>query len=137
MPNSNRNFCRFDGVKVLYYLNKKENAIPLLEDTLKNTDDEKTVCESLYIADRLIENGVKGVDKMYPVFSRFNNTESPNIQTFLAGIYRKTKVPDAFGPLCSMLIKNSITPKNEQIPFDPNEEIGGAILSYISDRFRQ
>ena len=131
MPTQNRNYCRFDGVKVLYYLQKREDALPLLENTLKSTDDEKTVCESLYIADRLIENGVKGVDKMYPTFSRFNDTKSPNIQTFLAGIYRKIKVPDAFGPLCKMLIQNSINPPKEPQLFDPNEEIGGAILSYL------
>ena len=131
MPTSNRNFCRFDGVKVLYYLSKKEDALPMLDSVLKSTDDEKTVCESLYIADRLIENGVKGVDKMYPTFARFNDTKSPNIQTFLAGVYRKTKVPDAFGPLWKMLIQNSINPPKDPQLFDPNEEIGGAILNYL------
>ncbi len=131
MPTPNRNYCRFDGVKVLYYLQKREDALPLLDETLKSTDDEKTVCEALYIADRLIENGVKGVDKMYPTFSRFNDTKSPNIQTFLAGIYRKTKVPDAFGPLWKMLIQNSMNPPKEPQLFDPNEEIGGAILNYL------
>lgn len=131
MPTMDRNYCQFDGVKVLYYLSKKEEALPLLDKTLKNTNDEKEICESLYIADRLIENGVKGVDKMYPTFARFNDTKSPNIQTFLAGIYRKTKVPDAFGPLCKMLIQNSINPPKGPQPFDPNEEIGGAILDYL------
>ncbi len=131
MPTQNRNYCKFDNIKVLYYLQKKEEALPLLDKTLKSTDDEKTVCEALYIADRLIENGVNGVDKMYPTFARFNDTKSQNIQTFLAGIYRKTKVPDAFGPLCKMLIQNSINPPKEPQPFDPNEEIGGAILDYL------
>ena len=131
MPTPNRNYCRFDGVKVLYYLQKRQDALPLLDETLKSTDDEKTVCEALYIADRLIENGVKGVDKMYPTFSRFNDTKSPNIQTFLAGIYRKTKVPDAFGPLWKMLIQNSMNPPKEPQLFDPNEEIGVAILDYL------
>ena len=77
----------------------------------------------------MIENGTKGVDKMYPALARFNNTKSPYIQTFLAGIYRKTQVPDAFGPLVKMLVQNSIKP--QPAPFDPNEEIGGAILEYV------
>ncbi|MCR5265169.1 MAG: hypothetical protein K6E29_01075 [Cyanobacteria bacterium RUI128] len=132
MPTSDRNYCKFDGVKVLYYLSKKEDALPLIDQTLKSTNDEKEVCEALYIADRLIENGVKGVDKMYPTFARFNDTKSPNIQTFLAGIYRKTKVPDAFGPLWKMLIQNSINQPKEPQLFDPNEEIGGAILEYMA-----
>ena len=84
----------------------------------------------------MIDNGTKGIDKLYPVFAKFNNTKSPNIQTFLAGIYRKTQVPDAFGPLVKMLIQNSLKPQNTQQSFDPNEEIGGAILSYLNQRFR-
>ena len=83
--------------------------------------------------DRMLDNKTQGIDKLYPYFARFNNTKSPNIQTFLAGIYRKTQVPDAFGPLIKMLIQNSIQPQNPNTYFDPNEEIGGAILSYIQN----
>ena len=115
MPNRNRNYCLFDQNKVDYLAQ---------------------VTETLYIMDRMLDNGTKGIDKLYPVFSRFNETQSPNIQTFLAGIYRKIQVPDAFGPLCKMLIQNSMKPNNPNQSFDPNEEIGGAILSYISDRWR-
>ena len=86
--------------------------------------------------DRMLDDGTKGIDKLYPVFARFNQTQSPNIQTFLAGIYRKIQVPDAFGPLVKMLIQNSMQPHNPNQLFDPNEEIGGAILSYVNDRFR-
>ena len=63
--------------------------------------------------------------------SKYNNSKDPNIQTFLAGIYRKTKIPDAFGPLCAMLIQNAINPPQNS-HFDPNEEIGGAILDYLA-----
>ena len=84
----------------------------------------------------MLDEGTKGIDKLYPVFSRFNQTQSPNIQAFLAGIYRKIQVPDAFGPLVKMLIQNSQKPADLNQPFDPNEEIGGAILSYLSDRFK-
>ena len=115
-------------------MKQKELGLPYLKEVLKNSNNEDQITESLYILDRMIDNGTKGIDKMYPVLSRFNKTRSPNIQTFLAGIYRKIQVPDAFGPLVSMLIQNSITPR--QSVFDPNEEIGGAILSYLSDRFR-
>ena len=132
MPNMDRNYCLFNQAKVNYYVNKKENALPELENVLKTSKDEKEVVETLYIVDRMIDNGVKGVDKMYPTLSKYNDTNSPNVQTFLAGIYRKTKVPDAFGPLCSMLIKNSINPPDKSCGFDPNEEIGGAILDYLA-----
>lgn len=132
MPSEKGNHCQFDGVKVLYYLSKREEALPLLYDTLNTSNNEGEICEALFISDRMVENGVSGVEKLYPAFSRFNDTKSPNIQTFLAGVYRKTKVPDAFGPLVKMLIQNSINPPNEKQLFDPNEEIGGAILEYIA-----
>ena len=56
----------------------------------------------------MLDEGNKDVAELYPTLSKYNNTTSPNVQTFLAGIYRKTKIPDAFGPLVAMLIRNSI-----------------------------
>jgi len=135
MPAGSRNYAIFNQNRVDYFVKQKENALPFLNDILLHSNNEAQVTETLYILDRMIENGTKNIDKMYPAFSRFNNTTSPNIQTFLAGIYRKIQVPDAFGPLVKMLIQNSVNPPKNMI-FDPNEEIGGAILSYISDKFR-
>ena len=135
MPNIRRNYITVDNNKVDAFVKQGENALPYISDVLQHSNNETQITESLYILDRMLDSGVKNVDKMYPVLSRFNNTKSPNIQTFLAGIYRKTQVPDAFGPLVKMLVQNSINP-NPTPFFDPNEEIGGAILSYISPRFR-
>ena len=134
LPQGSRNYTLFDQNKVDCFVSQKETALPYLADILIHSNNEAQITETLYIIDRMADEGVKGIDKMYPVLSRFNNTTSPNIQTFLAGIYRKTQVPDAFGPLVKMLIQNSLRPQNSN--FDPNEEIGGAILAYISDRFR-
>ena len=94
----------------------------------------------------MLDEGNKDVAELYPTLSKYNNTTSPNVQTFLAGIYRKTKIPDAFGPLVAMLIRNSIAqsvgaahvnnksanPIYLPPTFDPNEEIGGAILDYLA-----
>ncbi len=132
LPNEEHNYCLVDNRKVDYYVNQREYAIPKLEKILNNANDEKEIIESLYIVDQLIDNKVQGADKMYPTISRFNDSESPNVQTFLAGIYRKTHPPDAFGPLMSMLIKNTMSPPQTPKYFDPNEEIGGAILSYLA-----
>lgn len=137
MPNAQRNYCLFNQQEVDYFVNQRENALPYLTNVLQTSNNEAQITETLYIMDRMIDNGTKGIDKLYPVFSRFNNTNSPNIQTFLAGIYRKIQVPDAFGPLVKMLIQNSQKPNNPNQAFDPNEEIGGAILSYISDKWRK
>ena len=136
LPTKDRNYCVFDKNEVDYFVKQKENALPYLTDILQHSNNEAQVTETLYIMDRMIDNGTQGIDKLYPVFSRFNETNSPNIQTFLAGIYRKIQVPDAFGPLCKMLIQNSLKPNNSNQTFDPNEEIGGAILSYLSEHWR-
>lgn len=134
LPQGNRNYTIVDKYKVDHFVSQKEAALPYLTDILIHSNNEAQIVETLHIVNSMLDNGVKGIDKMYPILSRFNNTTSPNIQTYLAGIYRKTQVPDAFGPLVKMLIQNSLRPQTSN--FDPNEEIGGAILSYISDRFR-
>ena len=85
----------------------------------------------MYSLNLMLDEGNKEVAELYPVLSKYNQTNSPNIQTYLAGVYRKIKVPDAFGPLCAMLIRNSINPP-QNCGFDPNEEIGGAILDYLA-----
>ena len=132
-PTPQKNYCVFDANEVDYFVKQKEAALPYLTEILKYSNHEGQIVETLYIMDRMLDNKTQGIDKLYPYFARFNNTKSPNIQTFLAGIYRKTQVPDAFGPLIKMLIQNSIQPQNPNTYFDPNEEIGGAILSYIQN----
>lgn len=142
MPTQGRNYIIFNQSRVDFYVSKREQALPYVKNVLRTSNDEKEVVEALYITDRLIENGTKGIPQMYPLLAKYNNTKSPNIQTYLAGIYRKTQVPDAFGPLVKMLIKNSLEDgkrgigndkKTVQPLFDPNEEIGGAILEYIKN----
>lgn len=127
LPQGDRNYCLFNQNKINFIVSRKEVAIPYVKEVLQNSNDEKEIVEALYITDKLIDNGTKGIALMYPYLAKFNETKSPNIQTFLAGIYRKTQVPDAFGPLVKMLIQNSQDSKHTPA----NEEIGGAILEYI------
>ncbi len=122
-PNQYRNYCVFDI--------KERKTIPEIKASLENPKTEDEVLEDLYTLNLIIDDGNKEIKDLYPVLSKYNNTNSPYIQTYLAGIYRKLKIPDAFGPLFSMLIKNSITPP-ENCNFDPNEEIGGALLDYLA-----
>lgn len=131
MPSADCNYCKFEMDKLSPIINKGESALYEIKTNLENSHKEEDIVENLYVLDRMLDNGVKGIDNLYPTLSKFNQTNSPNIQTFLAGIYRKIKVPDAFGPLCAMLIRNSINPPNDA-HFDPNEEIGGAILDYLA-----
>ena len=125
-PNQYRNYCIFDEKRISERKNLEE-----IKASLKNPKSEDEVVEDLYILKRLLDVGEKGGETLYHDLSKYDNTISTNIQTFLAGVYRKTKIPDAFGPLVSMLIQNSINPPKEA-GFDPNEEIGGAILEYLA-----
>lgn len=134
LPAGNRNYVLVNQARVDYFVKQKENALPYIADVLIHSNNEAQITETLYIFNSMIDAGVKDTKRMYPVLARFNNTASPNIQTFLAGIYRKLQVPDAFGPLVKMLIQNSMRPQTSN--FDPNEEIGGAILAYLNPRFR-
>ncbi len=122
-PNQYRNYCTFDI--------KDRKNFAQIKDSLQNPKSEDEVLEDLYMLNLMLDEGNRDVAELYPTLSKYNNTNSPNIQTYLAGIYRKIKVPDAFGPLCAMLIRNSINPPKD-CPFDPNEEIGGAILDYLA-----
>ena len=130
-PNQTRNYCIFDEKRI----NKKVESADFdeIKNSLKNPKSEDEVLENLYALNLILDKGEskEKVAGLYPELSRYNETRSANIQTFLAGIYRKTKIPDAFGPLVKMLIQDSIHPIKDA-NFDPTEEIGGAILDYLA-----
>ena len=96
------NYLEFNQDKVDYFVKQKELGLPYLKEVLTHSNNEYQISETLYILNRMIDKGTRGVEKLYPQLSRFNNTNSPNIQSFLAGVYRKTQVPDAFGPLVAI-----------------------------------
>ncbi len=131
-PNQYQNYCVFN--KNVYDRAKQgENELLVIRDELSNPKDYEQVIEDLFILNLMLDDGMdkQKVSNIYPELSKYNDSKSPNIQTFLAGIYRKTKIPDAFGPLVKMLIQDSINPPKDA-HFDPTEEIGGAILDYLA-----
>lgn len=132
LPDEKINYSQFDESLVSKITSYKEKSVKPVIDMLKIANDEKDITAGLFLLNRIIDSGVKGLENTYPVISRFNYSESHNVQVMLAGIYRKTLVPDAFGPLMTMFLKNSKNPV--QIPFDPNEEVGGAILEYLRNK---
>ncbi len=132
LPDKDCNYSIFNEELVNNIIKEREKALPYLSNFIAKSNDEKQITEALYILDRMIDNGVKGIDKLYPIISRFNDSNSPNIQVMLAGIYRKTQVPDAFGPLNKMMLRQTFYPNSPY--FDPTEEIGGAILEYIRNK---
>ena len=136
LPTKERPYSIFDMNKVDVFVKNGERALPKLSNMLQNAQSEDEIVEGLYIADRMIDSEVKNMDKLYyPVFSRFNESKSPNVQTFLAGVYRKTLNPDAFGPLVKMMCTNIMNPPKSN--FDPNEEVGGAVIQYIREAVKQ
>ena len=128
-----RNYCVFNKERIDSLTKLGNESVYNIQTNLENASSDDVVIENLYALNLLLDDGIdkREIEKIYPTLSKYNNSDSPNIQTFLAGIYRKTKIPDAFGPLISMLIKNSLNSSNNEF-FDPNEEIGGAILDYLA-----
>lgn len=128
-PNSKRNYTLYDKNKVENIARYGLSAIPYIENYLNNERNEAQVFEALCVIDKMADYKVPELYKIYPVLSKYNDTKSAMLQVMLAGIYRKILVPDAFGPLCKMLYQQIAS--KEKLPFDPSEEIGGAILEYI------
>ena len=131
-PTQYRNYCTFND-NVYNRANNGEQELVKIRQELDKPKNEEQVIEDLFVLNLMLDNGINKnkVSDIYPTLSKYNDTKSPNIQTFLAGIYRKTKVPDAFGPLIKMLIQDSVNPPKDA-NFDPTEEIGGAILDYLA-----
>lgn len=131
-PNQSQNYCTFSD-KVYKRAAEGEKQLSLIQAELRKPKNEEQVIEDLFILNLMLDNGVEKekIANIYPELSKYNDTKSSNIQTFLAGIYRKTKIPDGFGPLIKMLIQDSINPPKDAY-FDPTEEIGGAILDYLA-----
>lgn len=129
LPNENRNYSSFDEKKAAQIANFKDKAIIPVTEKLQNSTNEKDITAGLFLLNRIYDAGAEKSWKIYPIVSKFNYSDSPNVQVMLAGVYRKIQVPDAFGPLVSMFLKNSQQPITK--PFDPNEEVGGAILEYL------
>lgn len=133
-PEPNKNYCQFNEKRVNEIANYKEKAIQPLSMYIGSSMNHNGIIESLFVVNKLIDNKTKNVEQLYPALSRFNYSGCPHIQTLLAGIYRKMQIPDGFGPLVNMLIQNSKVQNQYPRPlFDPNEEIGGAILEYIKN----
>lgn len=124
-PNQYRNYCVFDENRI-----SQRKNVELIKKSLENPKSKDEIVEDLYILNLMLDEGNTDIRDLYPILAKYNYNKDPNIQTFLAGIYRKIKVPDAFGPLIVMLIQNAINP-SQNCNFDPNEEIGGAILDYL------
>lgn len=131
-PSQYQNYCEFED-SVYKRASEGEKHLAQIKSELNNPKNQEQVIEDLFVLNLMLDDGVEKnkIKELYPELSKYNDTKSPNIQTFLAGIYRKTKIPDAFGPLVKMLIQDSINPPKDAY-FDPTEEIGGAILDYLA-----
>lgn len=138
-PDSQRNYCIYNEKRVKFLADNEAETLPYVVKYLQTSNDENGVLEALFVIDKIADKmnanslfngqGARDLDKIYPYLARFNNSDSPEIQSLLSGIYRKILVPDAFGPLCAMFQKQINHPVSKY--FDPKEETGGAILEYI------
>lgn len=113
----------------------RKAVIQPLFKLLQSSTNGYQIIEGLYLAQRLAEEKVKGVNALYPAAARFNYTQDPLIQVYLAGFYRKLDVPDSFGPLLEMAWRHAQQPRTQafQTGLNPMEEIGGTLLQQIAN----
>lgn len=58
-------------------------SIEEIKNSLENPATEEEVIEDLYELNLMLDEGNKEVAELYPTLSKYNNTTSPNVQTFL------------------------------------------------------
>lgn len=132
LPDETTNHFVYDEELAAEIVSAKEAAVEPVLNLIETHEDEKSVTAGLYLLNRLLDAGTKGIENTYHVISKFNYTDSPNIKVMLSGVYRKTQIPDAFGPLMTMYMKDCQNTDNK--PFDSKEEVCGAILSYLNNK---
>lgn len=91
------------------------------------------IIEGLYLAQRLAELKAPGVKSLYAATTRFQYSTDPLVQVYLAGFYRKLNVPESFGPMLEMLVRQAQQPPRYQPGLNPMEEVGGTILQQLAE----
>ena len=114
----------------------REQTVPYLHQFLSQARTIPQFVEGIYTAELLAENGVKGIEQLYPVTSKWNTNPDPIVQIYLAGLYREMNIPTTFGPMMATLINQSINryPMQSSPTYNITEEVGGTILQQIADR---
>ena len=112
----------------------RERAVEPLAELLEFSNSRRQVVEGLYTSQRMAETGTRNMNLIYAVVAdRFKNTKDIWLQTYIAGFYRAYKEPAAAGHLMQMLMQNKGL-ASSNLMFNPNEEVGGALLELVSDQ---
>lgn len=126
---------RFNQPLIRAIVSYRELAVPALGRFLAQARTVPQIIEALYTAEELAENGIRGVDPLYSLASRWNRHPHPLVQIYLAGFYRNIPQPAAFGPMMTTLIRQAMTTNAATPgPFRIDEEVGGTVLQKIAER---
>jgi hypothetical protein len=141
---------KFNTPLIQSIVSSPRQALPPLNAFLSQAKQELQIVEGLYTAQQIAHltqptekaqlNGLYAT-----VAKRFNDTNNPLIQTYLAGFYRELNEPSAFGPLLKMLARSGNPSASNKIAnlaagqwkypdINPAEEIGGALSSLIASQ---
>jgi hypothetical protein len=117
----------------------REKALPPLHLLLKSTNTTTTILEALYAATRLAENGVFGVETLYPAAAHLNSHIDPSVQMQLARFYGKINEPKAIGPMLNTAIHYATNqyPMGSYAAYRFTEEAGEAILNQVARKTAQ
>ncbi|WP_373532609.1 hypothetical protein [Vampirovibrio sp.] len=117
----------------------RENALPSLHLLLKSTNTTTTILEALHTASRLAEQGVSGVETLYPAAAHLNSHIDPAVQMQLARFYGKINEPKAIGPMLNTVIHYATNqyPMGSYAAYRFTEEAGEALINQVARRTAQ
>lgn len=117
----------------------RESALPALNLLLQSTNTTTTILEALHTATRMAENGVLGVETLYPAAAHLNGHIDPAVQVQLARFYGKINEPKAIGPMLNTAIHYAANqyPMGSYAAYRFTEEAGEAVLNQVARRTAQ
>jgi hypothetical protein len=129
-----QNLMPLNTTFIAFEVSKGENGLGELAFRIKHPENLPALCQDLFIAQQHAERKTPFTEKLFGETWVYHTSQNPYIQVFLAGFYRALNAPQAYGPLLAMLYRNAFDRSLK--PFDPNEEIGGALLSLQANYFK-
>ncbi len=114
----------------------RQQALPHLQAFLGSVSSIPGILEGLYLAGKLADAGVSGVENLYATVSRWNSHPDPLVQIHLAQFYGKINQPRSFGPVFSTLVYHAVNqyPFQASPTYNVSEAVGETVLRKIAER---
>lgn len=126
----------FNEPLVQQIVSAREQALPHLQAFFGSVSSIPGILEGLYLAGKLAEARVPGVENLYGSVSRWNSHPDPLVQIHLARFYGKINQPRSFGPVFSTMVYHAVNqyPFQASPTYNVSEAVGETVLKQIAER---